>query len=277
MPVFACRFVRKMQGGAQAHLLEADDGLFYVVKFRNNPQHLRVLVNEWLGNTILRFLRIATPHADIICLGKRFLANNPEIYIAASNSRVAVQPGLHFGSQYPGHPDKIAVYDFVPDTLLAKIVNLTDFFGTLVFDKWTGNADARQSVFLRTRVCKYAPQRANHPLCVDYISLMMDNGWIFNGPEWSYVDSPLLGLYFSPIVYHQVRGWHEFEPWLELVKTFPEGAMDEALLKLPREWLNGDTNQLNLLLEKLMRRRNKVADLIADCKRGRQNPFPNWS
>ena len=38
-----------MRGGAQAHLMRAADGFFYVVKFRNNPQHLRVLANELLA------------------------------------------------------------------------------------------------------------------------------------------------------------------------------------------------------------------------------------
>jgi hypothetical protein len=44
MPLTAVRHVRKMRGGAQAHLLEADDGKWYVVKFRNNPQHRRDLI-----------------------------------------------------------------------------------------------------------------------------------------------------------------------------------------------------------------------------------------
>jgi hypothetical protein len=39
MPIRALRMVRKMRGGAQAHLLECEDGNFYVVKFVNNPQH----------------------------------------------------------------------------------------------------------------------------------------------------------------------------------------------------------------------------------------------
>jgi len=42
-----------MRGGAQAHLLQADDDYWYVVKFRNNPQHRRILVNELLSATIL--------------------------------------------------------------------------------------------------------------------------------------------------------------------------------------------------------------------------------
>ena len=52
MPLTAVRHVRKMRGGAQAHLLEADDGHWYVVKFRNNPQHRRILVNELLCSSV---------------------------------------------------------------------------------------------------------------------------------------------------------------------------------------------------------------------------------
>ena len=45
MPLTAVRHIRKMRGGAQSHLLQADDGNYYVVKFRNNPQHRRILSN----------------------------------------------------------------------------------------------------------------------------------------------------------------------------------------------------------------------------------------
>jgi hypothetical protein len=48
MPIQAVQHVRKMRGGAQSHLMRASDGHYYVVKFQNNPQHLRVLANELL-------------------------------------------------------------------------------------------------------------------------------------------------------------------------------------------------------------------------------------
>ncbi len=277
MPVTARRFLRKMRGGAQAHLLEADDGLFYVVKFRNNPQHRRVLVNEWIGNTFLRFLQIPTPAIAIIRITDSFLVENPDVHIQLGDRRTPVQAGWHFGSRFPGHPEQIAVYDFVPDSLLSKVANLTDFLGVLAFDKWAGNADARQSVFLRAKLREYAPQWADHPLRVGYIALMVDHGYIFNGPEWDYLDTPLLGLYFRPIVYEQVRGWSDFEPWLERIKAFPEEVVDDALRQMPPEWLNGDADRLTMLLERLMLRREKVASLIEDCKHGRYNPFPNWT
>ena len=65
MPLTAVRHVRKMRGGAQAHLLEADDGNWYVVKFRNNPQHHRVLVNELLSATFLEYLKNIIPDGMI--------------------------------------------------------------------------------------------------------------------------------------------------------------------------------------------------------------------
>ena len=61
MPIQARKLIRKMRGGAQAHLLECADGGFYVVKFVNNPQHRRILINEWLANSFLRYLQIHVP------------------------------------------------------------------------------------------------------------------------------------------------------------------------------------------------------------------------
>lgn len=277
MPVTARQLVRKMRGGAQSHLIEADDNNFYVVKFKNNPQHRRVLINEWVGSTFLQHLHLPTPQIAIVELTEEFLRDNPDTYLQLGNTRQAVRPGWHFGSRYPGNPARVAVYDFVPDTLLAKVANLNDFLGVLVFDKWTGNADARQSIFLRAKLREYAPQFVNHPLRVGYVALMVDHGYIFNGPHWEYIDSPLAGLYFRPVVYRDVQGWRDFEPWLERVKAFPEEVVDDALRQMPPDWLNGDAEGLVRLLESLVRRRGMVPGLIESCKKGPQNLFPNWS
>src|SRR5579859_5245038 len=81
MPINARRLIRKMRGGAQAHLLECDDGHFYVVKFRNNPQHRRILVNEWFAGVFLRYLQIAVPDTAIVETSAAFLEKNPEVCI----------------------------------------------------------------------------------------------------------------------------------------------------------------------------------------------------
>jgi hypothetical protein len=277
MPVNAIRLIRKLRGGAQAHLMECGDGHFYVVKFRNNPQHRRILVNEWISAVFLRYLQISVPATAIVNLSHEFLAANADAYIQLGSKHVEIEPGWHFGSAYPGDPARIAVYDFIPDLLLDKVVNLTDFLGVLVFDKWAGNADARQSVFYRARLKQWVSGGDEYLTRTGFVANMMDHGYVFDGPHWTFADSPLQGLYFRPVVYQNVRSWDDFQPWLDRVVHFPEEVVDDAVKQLPPEWVEGDEEELEKLLTKLMARRKRVPDLIRESTRGRINPFVNWT
>jgi hypothetical protein len=276
MPVDAQRLIRKMRGGAQAHLLEASDGHFYVVKFRNNPQHRRILINEWISATFLEYLGVSAPQAAIVRVSEEFLRENPEVYIQLGSHRGPVSPGWHFGSRYPGDPSRIAVYDFLPDALLERVENLADFRAMLPFDKWMGNADSRQAVFFRGRIEEWLPATGAAARRLGFVAQMVDNGFVFEGPQWRFSDSPLLGLYFRPLVYRYVRGLRDFEPWLERICRFPEEVVDLAMKQIPEEWLEGDRDALEQLLEKLMRRRNRVPELVEGCRRGKTDPFPGW-
>jgi len=276
MPVKALRLIRKLRGGAQSHLIECADGRFYAVKFRNNPQHRRILVNEWISAVFLKYLQITTPETAIVDLSPEFLGKNPDVHIQLGSKKVGIEPGWHFGSAYPGHPDRVAVYDFIPDLLLDKVVNLADFLGVLVFDKWAGNADSRQSIFYRARLKQWVSGGDEYLTRTGFVANMMDHGYVFDGPHWTFADSPLQGLYFRPMVYEKVRSWNDFQPWLDRVVHFPEEVVDDALKQLPPEWLDGDEEALDQLLTKLMARRKRVPGLIQDSTRGRINPFPNW-
>ncbi len=275
MLVQATRLIRKMRGGAQAHLLECDDGHCYVVKFRNNPQHRRVLINEWIASVFLNYLEISTPETVIVNLTSALLESNPQIHIQLGSRRQPVEPGWHFGSRYPGDPGKIMVYDFLPDVLLDKVVNAAEFLGVLAFDKWIGNADARQSIFFRARL-RQRPNASDPEPRTGFVASMVDHGYVFDGPHWTFPDSPLQGLYFRPSVYQKTRGWDDFQPWLDRVVHFPEEIVDVAQKQIPAVWLAEDASALQTLLEKLMSRRRRVPDLIRDSRRGRVNPFPEW-
>jgi hypothetical protein len=276
MPLIACRHIRKMRGGAQSHLIEAGNGQYYVVKFQNNPQHRRILVNELIAGVFLGHLQISAPEAAIIQVSENFLAANPEVSIQLGAKKLAVLPGWHFGSGYPGDPAKIAVYDFIPDSLLEKVTNLRDFLGALVFDKWAANADGRQSIFFRARLKKWSVSADVHPLRVGFLAQMIDHGFLFNGPHWNFPDSAVQGLYPRRMVYEKVRSWDDFQPWLDLVTNFPEEVVDRAYKQIPPEWIAGDEEELEKLLEQLLRRRKRVPDLIKECRNARQDPFPNW-
>lgn len=276
MPVSARALIRKMRGGSQAHLLEGNDGAFYVVKFTNNPQHRRILVNEWLACAFLRYLQVHVPETAIIELKPEFIADNPNLYFSVGSRREPVAAGLHFGSRMAVHPDRVAVFDFLPDKLLHKIENRVDFLGALVFDKWAGNADSRQAVFFRARAKSWTPLKGEAPARVGFFAQMIDHGFAFNGPHWQFQDSPIQGLYFRTTVYEEVRSLESFQPWLGMVENFPVEVIDSAWKEIPREWLDGDEAALEELLEALLTRRRRVAGLIESVRNGRASAFPNW-
>jgi len=276
MPVTARRLVRKMRGGAQSHLLEADDGRFYVVKFSNNPQHRRILVNELVGSVFLRHLEITTPETVLVRVTREFLREHAEVTFELGRKSIPVEEGWHFGSLFPGDPDRVAVYDFVPDALLKNVVNLRDFLGALLFDKWVANANGRQAVFFRARMREWSARAETHPLKVGFLAAMIDQGFAFNGPYWDFPDSPMQGLYPRKIVYAQVEGWDSFQPCLDQLMHLPEEVMDDAYRAVPLQWLNGDAALLEQLLEKLHQRRKRIPDLVADCRKALPLLFPRW-
>jgi hypothetical protein len=270
----AIRFHRSLRGGAQAKLLEADDGRFYVTKFRDNPQERRVLINEWLCTGILRYLGLATPAAAIVEVGADLIAREPGLHMQLAHGRRAVKPGPQFGSAYPGHPDSQAVYDFLPDKLLRQVANVDDFLGAFVVDKWTAGADARQAIFFSGRLRDWIPGAEGSQK--GYVMQLVDHGFAFDGARWEYMDSPLQGLYARKLVYDEVTGLESFEPWLTRVETFPAAALQRAFREIPPEWLAGDEDAACRLIEILLERRARVAHLIEAGARGSKRPFPNW-
>ena len=213
MPLTAVRHVRKMRGGAQSHLLEADDGHWYVVKFRNNPQHRRILVNELLAPRCSDYLKIAAPETALIQRQPGVPGRQPgRPSHARRPQRIAGRARLAFRLALPGRPGRTAVYDFLPDALLPQVANLEDFRAILVFDKWAGNADGRQCVFYRAMVRRGesgARRRAGRP---GFVARMIDHGFAFNGPNWDFPESPLQGLYARRLVYEPVRSLDDFSP-----------------------------------------------------------------
>jgi hypothetical protein len=265
-----------MRGGAQAHLVECDDGGFYVVKYASNPQHRRILPNEWIASVILKYQQIAAPETAIVEITEDFLKAFPEASMQLGTRTIVPEAGWHFGSRFPGDPARMAIYDFVPDQLLSQVHNIRDFLGALVFDKWTGNADGRQSVFFRAQIGEWLPDAEAHPRKMGFVALMIDHGYVFNGPHWEFVNSAVQGLYSRKTVYDSVRSFQDFQPWLDQVIHFPEHILDEALSQIPPQWLAGEEEEIEKLLESLMRRRKRVPELIAEARLGKTNPFSNW-
>ncbi len=276
MPVSARHFIRKMRGGAQSHLLEADDGHCYIVKFQNNPQHRRILVNEWIAGEILSYLQISAPPQQMVVLSADFIARHPDVYTTAGKDPIPPQPGWHFGSRHPGMPQTTAIYDFVPDSLLDQVANAEQFLAALVFDRWAGNADGRQSVFFRAQLKDWLARPGIPPRKMGFVVLMIDHGFCFNGPHWDFPESALTGLYPRRSVYAKVRSLDDFEPWLSRLMSLPEDVIDRAMRRIPPEWIGADEAALERMLERLLDRRKRIPEFLHACRNATGNPFPLW-
>src|ERR1700675_4010829 len=73
--------IRRMGGGAQSHLMPADTGSTYVVKFQNNPQHRRILVNELLGTRLAARLGLPTVPVEIVAVPEELIRLTPELAV----------------------------------------------------------------------------------------------------------------------------------------------------------------------------------------------------
>jgi hypothetical protein len=257
--------VQRMRGGAQSHLMFCDDDRFYVVKFRNNPQHVRVLANEMLANLLAAHVGLPVPEFEQVEVRQELIERTPELRFERVRGRVPCAAGRHFGSRLPVDASREPIYDFVPDQTLALLANRQAFAGMLVFDQWTCNADARQAVFFQARAD-----------ATRYQALMIDQGFCFNDGEWSFPDSPLRGLYPRLVVYEGVTGWESFQPWLTRIREMHWNDAMGFAQRIPPAWYEGDDDALEGLLETLRRRRERLVELLEAVRRGSKNPFPNW-
>lgn len=275
--------IRRMRGGAQSHLMRCSDEQYYVVKFQNNPQHRRVLVNELLGTKLAARLGLPTTPATVVEVGEELIRLTPELSMELARERIPCQAGPQFASRYPGDPRHATLHDFLPDEQLREVRNLHDFAGMLVFDKWTCNTNGRQTVFFQDQAesagegAKAAMEAASAPP-VHYRTVMIDQGFCFNAGEWNFPDAPLRGLYTRNRVYEGVTGMESFAPWLErLEQRVTERVLDEISREIPSAWYGDDFDALLRMLEQLHRRRTRVPELLLLAKTSNRRPFANWA
>ena len=268
--------IRRMRGGAQAHLVRCSDGHYYVVKFQNNPQHKRVLVNELLGTRLAARLGLPTAPLAVVDVPEELIRLTPELAMELARTRIPCVPGLQFGSRYPGDPRYLTLHDFLPDEQLRAVENLHDFAGMLVFDKWTCNTNGRQTLFFREHEAGRAPGTGGAPEA--YKTVMIDQGFCFNAGEWNFPDAPLRGLYARNRVYEGVTGMESFAPWLERLESrITESVLDDVSREIPPQWYDDDLGALYALLEQLQRRKKRVPDLLREARKSSRQPFPNWT
>lgn len=244
--------------------MRCDDGHYYVVKFRNNPQHERILANEFLATRLAEIVGLPVPAVEVIDVNPWLIENTAELSILLSGAEIQVEAGLQFGSRYVVNPVEGNVCEFLDVDQLISVRNIETFAGMLAIDKWTCNADGRQAAFWRkSREKKFS-------------ATFIDQGYCFNAGEWTFPDFPLRGVYPRNEVYARVVGWQSFEPWLSRVETLKDDVIWRVAGEIPPAWYGGSWDQLELLVEKLIERKEIVRELILAFRSSPRRPFPQW-
>jgi len=254
-----------MRGGAQSQLMLGADGRLWVVKFQNNPQHIRVLANELIGTRLAEAAGLTVPETDVIEVTDWLAAHSPDLYVDLGKGiRERCRAGLQFGSAFVGGLMPGQVMDYLPEPQLDEVRNHAEFAGMLALDKWAGNCNGRQAVFeRRSRERRYR-------------AVFIDQGFCFNAGAWDFPDSPLRGAYARNSVYARVTGWDDFEPWLSRLEGMDADTLWAIGESVPPEWYGGDLATIERLLETLLRRQGRIRDLVAGFRDSSREPFPNW-
>jgi hypothetical protein len=253
-----------MRGGAQSHLMLGSDGHLYVVKFQNNPQHLRVLANELLATRLAEAMGLSVPATEVVEVSDWLVEKTPEMYMDLGREQERCRGGLQFGSRYvgglmPGH-----VVDYLPEEQLGVVRNLQEFAGMLVLDKWTCNSNGRQAVFHRK------PRERR------YTATFVDQGYCFHAGDWEFSDAPLRGVYARNLVYAEVAGWESFDPWLTRAETMLPETIWQIAETVPPQWYGGNVSDMERLVTKLLARRSHIREQIVQFRESGRKPFPKW-
>lgn len=77
-------------------------------------------------------------------------------------------------------------------------------------------------------------------------------------------------------VYAAIQGWESFEPWLSRIENIDPQALWEIAEAVPPEWYGSALEELERLIEQLIKRRAAVRDLIEVFRSSTREPFQNW-
>src|SRR5580698_1638262 len=102
LAVLAVQASRRMRGGAQSQLMLGADGKLWVVKFQNNPQHLRVLANEMIATRLAEAVGLTVPVTDVVEVSDWLIAHTPGMQVEMPRGRERYTAGLQFGSRFIG-------------------------------------------------------------------------------------------------------------------------------------------------------------------------------
>jgi hypothetical protein len=218
---FVTGYTRKLRGGSQPILVQADDGHLYVVKFNNNLQGSNLPFNESIGSELYRICNLPGPLWEPLVVTDAFLDRNPDCWMETEKERLRPNSGVCFGSRFLGE-DGLRLFEILPGTSLKWVRNHQDFWLAWLIDICAGHVDNRQAIFLES---------ANGELK----AFFLDHGHLFGGPKGELRQHFLASRYLDPRIYRNVSS--QYLDYLQrVVKNLEVDRLWNWTHALPEEW-----------------------------------------
>jgi len=145
--ISAVRFIRKLHDSSRSVLVEASNGLEYVVKWLLNPKSATAIHTEALGASIYEEFGLPVPSWAPIEVSNDFVDANPSMWFELQGGTAKPRSGFHFASRSLD-VDTCRVFETVPESWHSRIQNRSDFWGALAIDVWLDSCHSRHALFV---------------------------------------------------------------------------------------------------------------------------------
>lgn len=153
---------------ARPHLMTADDGVDYVVKFPRENDH-KSLFNEFVGGKLANHFGLTVLNPVIVKIDQDIIDNSNALHTRG------IHPGLYFATQKMND-----IYNVGADASkridMSNIENLSEVPEFIVYDIFVCNNDRNPNNSI------LVPINENRGKFRYYL---IDHGFCFNGPEWN--------------------------------------------------------------------------------------------
>jgi HipA-like kinase len=243
-PVFeAKRWVEKTaSGGSRSQVFELKDGRYAVVKFLENPQGERVLVNEFICCSVAEALELPVNHAVLVSIDGRLLKEPQESGECPKQFTAGICCGL------VRYPDAVHI---THDQLASNVENSDEMHMLNVFDALVARGNGRQLLAYPEQ-----PQQSRSKK----LFAAIDYGFAFGGtPAWTVdnfqklaVENPFKGL--------NDDDGHLIEPLIDRLRNFTETDIEAVLSKIyPPRW-GASAEEIEALFPILATRKRALVD-----------------
>lgn len=261
--VNAFRPIAPMKNGVTKPYILNCSGEEYVVKFLQNPDGNKVLINEFVCANIAKFFDLPLAEPALVNIDKQFI----EDYGEEINNHVGekVEPGIHFGTKLIKK-----AYPINTSQILKQTINTNIIPSLILFDHIINNKDRDSN-------------RGN--LLIDYerkMLVVIDHSHVFDiGPLWDEHQLKIrIGEKISPLdmtgyIYHKlisyIDGHNPFSGVLYKVEHISSESLSNIMYKIPSTW-NINNNEKAVLVDYLLDRIERVDEILTNLK-----PFlPKW-